>query len=87
VVDAVAALRLEERHVERHELLERLDHAQHERCHLAADHRDVLDLLAQRGLLRLLGGDQLLELCVVDAQGLDALGLFAILPEQLVGLI
>ena len=65
VLDACSALVEQERHVELHELVERVDHLLHQRLNFAVRRLDLGELALDRGHLGLLRLDLRVELLVV----------------------
>ena len=69
------------------ELLERVDHALHQRRHAAAHRLHAVELVGQRRELAFLRGDQVAHLPVVRVDRLDLLPRRAVLREQVVRVV
>ena len=85
--DPLRALLLEERHVERHECIQRVDHPQHQRRHVPAHELHLIGLLLERRPLDFLRGDERIQLAVVDAQRLVLTQRRLVLREKRVGVV
>ena len=87
VGDSLCALIRQKGYVEFDEILDRVEHSQHQRRDFAAHQLDVIDLPSQGPHLLFLRGDQVADLLVVNAQCVDTLKNDSILGGEPVGVI